>query len=105
MTESYPEHAKLEAVQDKAQIIGEFLDDTGYRICELVCVRCGETTNRTVETCCSAPDEHYLPLRKPIEHILAEYFGISLKRLEKEKAQMLAGMRERSQGEVNDSSS
>lgn len=93
----YPEHHKLEQVKDKSQTIGEFLDRGSYRICELVCVRCGETAG--ADPCCSSPQERYLPLRKSIDRILAEYFGIDLAKIDLEKREMLAEIR-RQNGEA-----
>lgn len=67
----YPEHAKLDKVKGESQAIGEFLD--WYR---------GK----------AADDEGYYGA--PTERLLAEYFGVNLKILEKEKRQMLKAFQE-----------
>lgn len=72
----YPEHEKLHKVHEQSQVIGEFLEQLGSEglsICEYV-------------------DRHdrWSPLSKNTEKILADYFGIDLDKLEKEKRQMLA---------------
>lgn len=92
---AYPEHHKLGQIKDKSQTIGEFLDRGPYRICELVCMRCGEVQHlgRVGESCCNAPRPEYVPLRQSIGRLLAEYFGIDLAKLDPEKREMLAEIR------------
>ena len=92
----YPEHAKLEAIRDRSQAIGEFLDSCGYTVCDLVCVRCGAILTgpkREDHGGCDG-DTRYLPLRQSIERTLAEYFGIDLDKIEQERRTMLEVLRE-----------
>lgn len=92
---TYPEHHKLEKVQPKSQTIGEFLESTPYRVCELVCLRCGgiQSQVETGHTCCADPRPEYLPLRQSTEKTLAGYFGIDLAKIDQEKRAMLAEIR------------
>lgn len=76
---NYPEHEKLEAVKDEAQIIGDFLSATKYTLCELV--------EGKVET-------HYLPVVGKVEEAIADYFNIDMQRLEAEKQAMLDEIRQ-----------
>lgn len=73
----YPEHDKLKAISDDSQTIGEFLDNCGYTLCEF---RESPTLSDYSE---------FVPLRKSIQDVLAEYFGIDLNLIEKEKRAML----------------
>lgn len=99
---TYPEHHKLEKVSRQSQTIGEFLDRSGYRVCELICVRCGAVRAGETKDCCAVPNEHYVPLRKSIERILAEYFEIDLAKLDQEKRAMLAEIRRQNQADNGD---
>lgn len=67
----YPEHEKLEAVKDQSQAIGEFLDTSGY-------------------TLCVVRNHQWVSVGRPINQILAGYFGIDLGKIEEEKRTMLA---------------
>jgi len=79
----YPEHEKLQAVKDKSQAIGEFLEWLGHR-------------HRRVWLCdYSSRYDAWFPLVASKEELLAEYFQIGLKALEKEKQAMLRALRER----------
>lgn len=75
----YPEHDKLTAIQEESQTIGEFLDTCGYALCE---IKGGLTKDR------------FIPVRKPITDILAEYFCIDQQKIEAEKRAMLESMRD-----------
>ena len=89
----YPEHEKLQAVKDKSQAIGEFIEwlqgTKGFRLAKWMKV----------------PDEYaedeetdaLLPQSIDINMLLAEYFEIDLKQLEKEKQSMLEEMRKQNQ--------
>jgi hypothetical protein len=77
---TYPEHDKLAKVKDRSQAIGEFLDTGGYEL--------GEWTGGN-RYC----DDEFTPVRKPINTILARYFGIDEDKLEEEKLQMLEELR------------
>lgn len=81
----YPEHDKLRAVQADSEIIGQFLEESGFVLAEYVDV------GRTL-------DERLLPVQKSTEQILAAYFKIDLTVVDQEKQQMLAAMRELNNG-------
>lgn len=77
MDEPYPEAAKMLEVKDQSQVIGLFIETSGYVLCKLP----------------SPNSEHYIPTHKSIEQILADYFAIDLDKVEKERQQMLATIR------------
>jgi hypothetical protein len=81
----YPEHDKLQAVQEESQTIGEFLDLGPYMLCEHYAIN-PETGSPYIEP-------HWMPVRKSISDILAEYFEIDQNKLEEEKRAMLDEMR------------
>jgi hypothetical protein len=77
----YPEHEKLGKIKDQSQAVGEFLEwaSSGirdYRICEF---------DRSLD--------RWFPIMISTEKLLAEFFGINLDRLEKEKLAMLDELR------------
>jgi len=78
----YPEHEKLDKVEDKSQVIGEFLD--WLRSTRIFLCRYGKR-------------EIPYPIGETIEEILAAYFGIDLEKLEQEKQAMLEEMRKANQ--------
>lgn len=73
-TDRFPECKKLLAIKDKSQTIGEFLDwlttEKGYSIC------------RSFNT-------DFISVSLPIHSLLAEFFDIDLKEVEKEQQQIL----------------
>jgi hypothetical protein len=75
----YPEHRKLKAVVDRSQTIGEFLDWLEEKGLWLA--------NMDVE------GPRMSPYYYKKENILAEFFGIDLKKIEKEKLAMLEELR------------
>ena len=80
----YPEHDKLKAVMEESRAIGEFLDGNDkYVLAEWVKV---EGFMR--------PQLQLLPVGRPINDILAEYFGIDMRTLESEKRAMLEKLKE-----------
>ena len=79
-TSAYPEHAKLEAVRERSQVIGEFLDGTPFVLAEY----------REVD---GHREPQLMPVNKSIEQVLAEHFDIDLNRIEAEKRAMLENMR------------
>lgn len=109
----YPEHDKLHKIVEDSQTIGAFLD-TGLPALDLVlyqrierdceCHACricqGELSAWHTE------DEkatiyggrvqitEYVPMRKTIQAILAEHFGIDQEKIDAEKEQMLTKLRE-----------
>lgn len=121
MTE-YPEHDKLAAVKDQSQAIGSFLDHGPWTLClwqedgnngkpMYVWSEDSATGKRKSESGESASrwdyanghanrnpeyeewEEGFFPVYRPIEKLLAEYFGIDLERLEAEKRAMLEEQR------------
>jgi hypothetical protein len=114
----YPEHAKLAAVSDRSQAIGEFLDWLGAqgvhlqrwgpvpdeRLCPVFdCVdgRLRSASGRDKGECgrCGgtgwAPEdrEAWHADGRSIQALLADYFGIDQARLEREKRTMLDELR------------
>lgn len=76
----YPEHAKLAAVADQSQAIGEFLEGGGFILAEYVTF---EGHDRAT----------LVPVGRSINDILAAYFDIDLAKIEAEKRAMLASLR------------
>lgn len=74
---SYPECEKLAEIHDKSQVIGEFLDwlnSEGIYLCEEI-------------------SEKLFPIRDTIEFLLADFFGIDMKKVEEERQSMLDDIR------------
>ena len=77
----YPEHDKLKAVMEQSQAIGEFIENNGkYVLAESVAVE-------------GYRHLQLIPVHRPINDILAEYFDIDLSALESEKRAMLEKLR------------
>jgi uncharacterized protein with HEPN domain len=74
----YPEHEKLKAAKAESQVIGEFLENMpgGLKLCRY-----------------HAQWAKWEPTSTPINNILAEYFDIDLKKIEKERQVMLKELR------------
>ncbi len=72
----YPEHEKLRAVSEQSQVIGEFLDNCCFTLCEY-----------------SHELDEYCPVQYSIQEVLAKYFNIDLNKIEAEKRQMLETLR------------
>jgi hypothetical protein len=76
-----PELDKMSKCKDQSQLIGAFLDwlqnEGGYTVCKLY-------TNKK-----AADHEAFLPCRKSIEELLAQYFKIDLKKVEWERRKLL----------------
>lgn len=88
----YPEHTKLRAVADESQAIGEFIESSGYVLCELrtfIEPIDDEPGGRTFET-----EPRLVLVGKPIQQILADYFEIDLDKIEFEKRAILDTLRE-----------
>lgn len=81
---SYPEHDKLQAVQDDSNVIGTFLDTCGYTLCEWL---------NPADMGDEDEPHGYFPVRGSINQILAKHFEIDLDKLEAEKRQMLDAQR------------
>lgn len=90
---------KVEKVADKSQAIGEFIEwlqgPKGLTICRSITK---EEVNQYREDNNERPDfsiGDLIPSRQPIEALLAEYFGIDLKKVEEEKLAILNEIREK----------
>lgn len=77
----YPEHDKLTAVAAESEMIGTFLEESGFILAEY----------RDVE---GFAESRLLPVQRSIQQILADYFKIDLQELNKEKDRMLESLRE-----------
>ena len=80
---TYPEHEKLDAVKDRSQVIGEFLDhmgELGWHLAEYVTFK-------------GYDEDQLVPVRQSIIQVLAKYFNVDLDRLEDEKRAMLESLR------------
>jgi hypothetical protein len=87
----YPECEKMKKVQSKSQAIGSFLEWLQSKKIELMTWLIPEYNEELDEY---LPEEKgYYSINKNIEELLAEYFGIDLKKIEKEKRQMLDEIR------------
>lgn len=78
---AYPEHAKLLAVKDKSQLIGDFFD---WALME------GVVFGREVEgDNCFGASTWFAPVRKAeLDRLLARFFGIDPAALQAEKERM-----------------
>lgn len=76
----YEEHEKLKSIKNESETIGQFLEWQ-------------KTRNRDLCTFDSKFDEFAPTFNGSIEKILGEYFEIDLKKLEKEKCQMIEELR------------
>ena len=77
-----PECDKMLAVQNESLILSEFVDwlnSKGYAICK-------------VEETPGYPKEQWIPFRKSYEELLADYFGVDLKKAEQEKQAILKSL-------------
>ena len=79
-TSKYPEHAKLALISDKSQAIGEFLEWLTYE--------------KGIWLCCFDADDEFFPIMQRQTDLLAEFFKIDQKKIDEEKDQMLAAIRE-----------
>lgn len=79
-TSPYPEHAKQAAVLAQSQAIGEFLDEGPYYLAEY----------REIE---GYRDPQLVPVGRSLQQVLADWFGIDLAEIEREKRRMLEAMR------------
>lgn len=77
-----PELDKMLSNKDKSQTIGEFLDWLMSEKKVILCVYDEKIS-----------EHHPYPIRKSIEELLAEYYGIDLKKCEKERMALLNNLR------------
>ena len=96
----YPEHEKLQAIKEKSQAIGEFIEwlHNNKKVIFSKYFRFFKGTYNEVSEGEEVDEEDVFeslmpsPLR--IEETLAEYFDIDLKKLEEEKRAMLETLRQ-----------
>jgi len=93
----YPEHMKLKAVQEKSQAIGEFLEwlssEKQIHMAKWLDVEYTDIDPFSdKETKYTVNELVIQPLN--INEILAEYYGIDLKKIEAEKCAMLDSLRQ-----------
>jgi len=116
MATQYPEHAKLRAVMEAAQTIGEFIEwlgPHGYHICEerksndssrldlnvpppdsKKSYRMGDAFIKLIQCIEDSACVYWPTFKRPMpEVLLAEYFGIDRDKLEAEKLAMLEVLR------------
>lgn len=77
---TYPEHEKLEKIAKFSQSIGAFIEGGKYLLAEYVEIE-------------GYREAQLLPVSRPLNEILAEYFDIDLDKIEEEKRQMLDCLR------------
>lgn len=110
----YPEHEKLSKIEDKSQTIGEFIEWAEGKGIHLAMYRETMNDNYVDPKTFEVVDEYtrgdqlnkkvvhnpeYCPagnyfINKPIQDLLAEFFGVDQGKLEKEKRRMLKVCRE-----------
>lgn len=90
---TYPELEKLQAVKEKSQEIGFFLEMLlgKYTLCEFK----NEETwyDQEFDEEFSNPEGYY-PIRRSIQDLLAEYFEIDMDKVEAERRQILKELAE-----------
>jgi hypothetical protein len=98
--QKYPEHQKLQAVKDKSQAIGEFIE---WLMCtkKLTIARWMKVPAIERDPFAEKGEEidELMPEHIDIEALLAEYYSIDRKTLEEEKQAMLEDMRQMNQRE------
>ncbi len=88
ITDNFPEHEKLRKVESRSQTIGEFLDwlnEQECSICQLEVVGQNIMSEDLFE---------WLPVGRSITKWLEIYFEVDGAKLDKEKKQVLAQLRE-----------
>ena len=92
----YPEHEKLQAVKDKSQAIGEFVEwlqgTKGFRL-----AKWEKVPDESVFADEGSEVDELFQQFINIEQLLAEFFGIDLQKLEQEKRAMLEQIRKLNQ--------
>ena len=88
----FPQHKKLDQVQDESQTLGLFLEVLShqYTLCEYRELEKFFDEDGNLE---GYTESGYYPIRKPIERILAEYYEIDYDELMREKDLMLEDIR------------
>lgn len=72
----FPEHKKMDAVINEMRAIGDFLEWALETHRMYLCQPVEETS-------------HMIPILRPMVELVAEFYGIDLKEIEKERRQML----------------
>lgn len=93
-TVATPELDKMRAVSEQSQTIGEFLDTSKYVLAQWVdCTRefHDDPDQGSYSSC--PENQHLVEVYRPIEEILADYFGIDLKKVESERQEIIAALR------------
>ena len=89
-----PELDKMKMIQSKYKVIGMFLEyllgEKGHTICRYA-LKQDEKTKNGDETGYKKDD--LIPIFKSIEQMLAEYFGINLKKVEQERRRICRKMK------------
>jgi hypothetical protein len=104
----YPECEKMSAVQPKSQAIGEFLnwlrDEKGVQLAKYhehsdACYE-EDVEHEEGEEICERNEAQLDIFPVNMESLLAEYFEIDLKKVEEERREILADIREANKGNV-----
>lgn len=93
----YPEHAKLKAVARESQAVGRFFDwlaDTKGIALAVQHEHTDSCRDDDGYIHCGYRSGEYVPARATMRGLLAEFFEIDEEKLEREKSQMLAEIRE-----------
>ncbi len=115
MTEAkYPEHERMEKVSQESQSIGEFLEWLSEKGIEMGRIHshddgCHGPHNRMncisefakpchcpperTDLICGWHEDEMMPTRDSMEDLIAEFFGIDLTKIEKEKREMIEDLR------------
>jgi hypothetical protein len=92
----YPECEKMLAVKSKSQPIGEFIEWLRGERGIVLAKWCDKDEDG--EDYLDSGYSRLVPVHIRIEDLLAEYFGIDLKRIEQEKRIMLSKLRDEQKG-------
>jgi len=94
----YPECDKMKAVQPRSQLIGEFLEwlnqEKGVTLAKLH-EHTDECYDEEGDRVCDLSEQVFYPFNHTTENLLAEFFGIDLEKVEKEKRAILKELREK----------
>jgi len=90
-----PESDKMLKVQKQSQTIGEFLEwMQGEKNITFAQYHTHDDECRKIEGGCGLPEHWPAPINTNTEKLLAEFFGIDLKEVEKENRAILAQLRQ-----------
>lgn len=94
-----PELDKLKVLHGTSQVIGQFIDWVLHEKHILFCNSHEHTENcfdQADKRICGRPEGDLAPIHVNIEAILAEYFGIDLKKVDQEREAILEEFRTKS---------